>query len=66
MAVEGIITLGIGSAPGGLFSFLTFGLTENEAVAVTPVVSRSIGLDTNPSDILALDTNPSDVLAVNA
>ncbi|MCR4339186.1 MAG: hypothetical protein NUW01_04770 [Gemmatimonadaceae bacterium] len=29
MAVEGIITLGIGSSPGGLFSFFTLGLTPS-------------------------------------
>lgn len=66
MAVEGIITLGIGSAPGGLFSFLTLGLTENAAVASVPIVSRSIGINSNPSDTLSLNSNPSDTLSVDA
>jgi hypothetical protein len=33
---EGIITLGIGSAPGGLEWFLTLGLDVGAAVVVTP------------------------------
>lgn len=67
MAAEGIITLGIGSSPGGLFSFLTLGLTENDVAGpVTPVVSRSIGIDSNPSDTLSLNSNQSGALSVDA
>jgi len=43
MAVEGIITQGIGSAPGGLFSFITLGLTPNEAADSTPTVFSGQG-----------------------
>lgn len=36
MSTEGLITLGIGSAPGGLEWFLTFGLDVGAEVVVTP------------------------------
>lgn len=34
--------------------------------AVVAVVSRSVGLNSNPSDTLSLNSNPSDALAVNS
>ena len=66
MAVEGIITLGIGSSPGGLFPFFTLGLTANAGAAATPLVTRTVGLNSNPSDTLSLNSNPSDTLSVDA
>lgn len=44
MAVEGIITLGIGSDPGGLYSFYTLGLTASPQAAVTPSVTSGEGM----------------------
>lgn len=35
MAVEGIITLGIGSSPGSLLSFMTLGLVPTAFASVT-------------------------------
>jgi hypothetical protein len=36
VSAEGIITLGIGSDPGGLLAFFTLGLQTGEAAVVTP------------------------------
>ena len=42
------------------------GILATGAVAVVPVVTRSVAINSNPSDALSLDSNPSDSLAVDA
>ena len=53
---------------GGVFA--TYGVRDftGKAVtaAVTPVVSRSVTIDSNPSEAAALDSNPSEAVAVDS
>ena len=65
--IQGVITLGLGPTTGSdIEHFVLVGLNANPVAAVVPTVSRSMTLDSNPSDTVSLNSNPSDTITLDS